>query len=54
LYPTQLTEVGPALGSDELAADKMLALFGRAEPRDFVDVYRLRRLYGREDWSSAC
>lgn len=49
LYPPQSTEVGPALATDELAADKMLALFGRAEARDFVDVYRLRARYSRAD-----
>lgn len=47
--PTQPTEVGPALALDELAADNMLALFGRAEARDFVDVYRLRARYDRAD-----
>jgi hypothetical protein len=49
LYPTQTTAVGAALATDELAADKMLALFGRAEARDFVDVYRLRTAYSRAD-----
>jgi hypothetical protein len=39
---------GRILDRDELAADKMLALYGRAEARDFVDVYRLRSLYSRE------
>jgi len=42
------TEHGRVLDRDELAADKMLALYGRAEARDFVDVYRLRTLYSRE------
>lgn len=49
LHPTQATEVGQALGRDELAADKTLALYGRAEARDFVDVYRLRSHYSRDD-----
>jgi hypothetical protein len=48
LRPTQATEVGPVLATDELAADKTLALLGRAEARDFVDVYRLRATYSRE------
>lgn len=48
LHPTQSTEFGPTLGTDELAADKTLALFGRAEARDFVDVYRLRTVYSRD------
>ena len=41
------SEYGPVLARDELAADKMLALYGRAEARDFVDVYRLRSIYPR-------
>lgn len=49
LHPTQSTAVGEALGNDELAADKTLALYGRAEARDFVDVYRLRSHYTRPD-----
>jgi len=49
LNPTQSTEVGPALATDDLAADKTLALFGRAEARDFVDVYHLRAGYSRAD-----
>jgi predicted nucleotidyltransferase component of viral defense system len=44
----QHTQHGRVLDRDELAADKMLALYGRAEARDFVDVYRLRALYSRE------
>jgi hypothetical protein len=32
------TEVGRVLSIDELAADKLLAVFGRAELRDFLDV----------------
>ncbi len=42
------TQHGRVLDRDELAADKMLALYGRAEARDFVDLYRLRALYSRE------
>jgi hypothetical protein len=44
----QHTDHGRVLDRDELAADKMLALYGRAEARDFVDVYHLRSLYSRE------
>ena len=40
--------VGFVLDRDELAADKMLALYGRAEARDFVDVFGLRSFYSRE------
>lgn len=39
-------DIGPVLHRDDLAADKTLALWGRAEPRDFVDVMALRELYG--------
>ena len=35
------TELGPTCSLDELVARKILALFGRALPRDFVDVYLL-------------
>jgi len=42
------TEFGPVLDRDELAADKVLALYGRAEARDFVDVFRLRTYYTRD------
>lgn len=30
---------------EDIAANKMLALFGRAEPRDFVDIYFLSKEY---------
>lgn len=39
------TEIGPVLSTEELAADKLLALFGRAEARDFVDVFYLARKF---------
>lgn len=32
---------------DDLPGDKLLALFGRAAPRDFVDVHALRRWFSR-------
>ncbi len=41
------SEVGPVLALEELGADKVLALFARAEARDFVDV---RALAGRFGW----
>ena len=40
------SRVGPVLRSEELAADKLLALYGRAAARDFVDVYRLAGIHG--------
>lgn len=44
--PVQLNIEGIKLPVDDLediAANKMLALFGRAEPRDFIDVYFLSK-----------
>ncbi|BAS26717.1 nucleotidyl transferase AbiEii/AbiGii toxin family protein [Limnochorda pilosa] len=40
------TPIGRVLQVEELAADKLLALFGRAEARDFVDVYVLAARFG--------
>jgi hypothetical protein len=37
--------IGPVLHPDDLAADKVLALWGRARPRDFVDVAALLRRF---------
>jgi predicted nucleotidyltransferase component of viral defense system len=42
------TEVGRVLSIDELAADKLLALFGRAELRDFLDVADLLGRFPKE------
>lgn len=39
--PPTLTLLGPTLPPLELAGRKLLALFGRAEARDFADVYVL-------------
>lgn len=44
-HPADVTELGATLAADELAADKMLALYGRAEVRDFVDVAALLDVY---------
>lgn len=44
---TDVTQLGPTLSPRDLAARKTLALFGRAEPRDFADVRDLARRYGR-------
>lgn len=44
-----VTIAGPALAPHELAVRKTLALFDRAEPRDFVDVYVLNQQFGRDD-----
>jgi len=46
LHPRVVMDIGPVLHHDDLAADKTLALWARAEPRDFVDVVALREKYG--------
>ncbi|MHB8330504.1 MAG: nucleotidyl transferase AbiEii/AbiGii toxin family protein [Acidimicrobiales bacterium] len=48
IRPEELTSFGPVVATEELAADKTLALFGRAAARDFVDVYILARRFGEE------
>ena len=48
IRPLETTGVGPVLALEELAADKVLAVFGRAEARDFVDLHALRARFG---WS---
>lgn len=47
LLPVNHTADGPTYAGPELAGRKMLALFGRAEARDFVDVYVLAKRFGR-------
>lgn len=37
--------LGPIITTRELAANKLLALFGRAAARDFVDVFLLAQVY---------
>jgi len=48
MLPAVELAVGAVLHPDELAADKTLALFGRAEARDLVDVNALAGRYSRE------
>lgn len=45
MRPAVRLEVGNALAVDELAADKVLALFSRAQSRDLVDVDALRQRF---------
>lgn len=46
---TRMTlDVGAVLHPDDLAADKVLALWGRARPRDFFDVGALLQRYGHD------
>lgn len=47
--PSMMSILGPTFAPDELAARKLLALFGRALPRDFVDVYRVTRSRSESD-----
>lgn len=37
-HPPVQIEIGPVLHPDDAVANKMIALFGRAEARDFLDV----------------
>lgn len=46
LLPAEPGPLGPVLAGEELAANKLLALFTRAEARDFIDVHVLSRRYG--------
>jgi hypothetical protein len=44
-----LTILGPTLAPLELAGRKLLTLFGRAEARDFADVYVLAQRFGEAE-----
>ncbi|MEU6563540.1 nucleotidyl transferase AbiEii/AbiGii toxin family protein [Nocardia nova] len=46
--PPTMTILGPTLAPLELAGRKLLALFSRAEARDFADVYALAQRFGTE------
>lgn len=46
--PPIVTLLGPTMGPLELAGRKLLALFGRAEARDFADVYVLAQRFGKD------
>ena len=48
IRPVDRSPLGPVLAGEELAGDKLLALFGCAEPRDFVNVAALEPRYGLE------
>lgn len=45
---TTMTVLGPTMAPLELAGRKLLALFGRAEARDFADVYVLADRFGTQ------
>lgn len=46
LFPAEPGRLAPMLSGEELAVDKVLALFGRAEARDFVDLMAVESRYG--------
>ncbi len=47
-HPPRMSILGPTLSPRELAGRKLLALFDRAEARDFADVYRLNQLFSQQ------
>jgi len=49
LNPATASFMGPTFAPQELAARKLLALFDRAEARDFADVYVLLRTYTKSE-----
>ena len=46
LFPVEPGRPAPTLSGEELAVDKVLAVFGRAEARDFVDLAAIEERYG--------
>jgi hypothetical protein len=46
LFPAEPGQPAPMLSGEELAVDKVLAVFGRAEARDFVDLMAVEPRYG--------
>ena len=46
LFPAESGTPAPTLRGEELAVDKLLALFGRVEARDFVDLMAVEPRYG--------
>lgn len=46
LFPAEPAQPAPMLSGEELAVDKVLAIFGRAEARDFVDLAAVEARYG--------
>lgn len=49
VHPAEDTVRGQVLSVDELAADKLLAVFGRAQARDFIDAMALAERVGGLD-----
>jgi hypothetical protein len=48
LFPIDTNLIVPTLTGEELAVDKVLAIFGRAEARDFIDLAAVEPKYGFE------
>ncbi len=46
LFPVEPGSLAPLLSGEELAVDKVLAVFGRAEARDFADLMAVEPRYG--------
>ncbi len=46
-HPSVVSIAGPTFDPEELAGRKLVALFDRAEARDFADVFVLARWFGR-------
>lgn len=46
LMPVQESHLGPILSAEELAADKVLAVHGRAAARDYLDLHSLVQQFG--------
>lgn len=46
LFPPEPSHLGLVLSTEELAVDKVLAVFGRAEARDFIDLAALEPRFG--------
>jgi hypothetical protein len=46
--PASATPAGPTLAPEELAGNKLLALFDRAAARDFADICILARRFGKQ------
>lgn len=49
VFPPARAETGPLLALEDLAGDKLAALFSRAAARDFVDVHALSERFSREE-----
>lgn len=54
LFPAEPRRPAPTLSGEELAVDKVLAVFGRAEARDFVDLAAVEARYGLDRLRAGC